>query len=248
VRLDEEQARHVRALRLTEGDVVRLTDGHGTMWQGRLTALGADGTLCTLDTPVDVSEALPLCLAFGIGNKTHTLWLVEKATELGVETLQPLEFARSRSVADAARSTSFWSKAERRAAAALEQSGGGRLPHIRPPIDLAGFVSRFAEREPVPAGHPASQSVLRVWLDRGGSPLGNVLRDWSGDVLLVVVVGPEGGLLETEAGTLVEAGFVRARLAGGVLRFETAAVAGAAVAAQHLEIMRTTRDSYGDRP
>jgi 16S rRNA (uracil1498-N3)-methyltransferase len=47
----------------------------------------------------------------------------------------------------------------------------------------------------------------------------------------VVVVGPEGGLVPPEREAFLAAGFHRVRLAPGLLRFETAALAAAAVVA-----------------
>jgi 16S rRNA (uracil1498-N3)-methyltransferase len=51
-----------------------------------------------------------------------------------------------------------------------------------------------------------------------------------GDAHLTVVIGPEGGLTPGERERLLTAGYGAIRLAAHTLRFETAAVAAAAVA------------------
>jgi 16S rRNA (uracil1498-N3)-methyltransferase len=56
---------------------------------------------------------------------------------------------------------------------------------------------------------------------------------------VVVVVGPEGGLTDEERAFLIERGFVAVQLARDLLRFETAALAAAAVVAS--QRARSTR-------
>jgi 16S rRNA U1498 N3-methylase RsmE len=89
------------------------------MWRARLASIDREGVRCLVLEPAAAAGLLDLELAFGVAAKGRTLWLIEKSVELGAAALQPLELARSASVADAARSPAFWRKAERRAAAAL---------------------------------------------------------------------------------------------------------------------------------
>ena len=145
----------------------------------------------------------------------QTLWLVEKAVELGVAVLQPVELARSVSVADAARSPASWRKAERRAAAALTQSGGADLPELLPTCTLEEYLRR-AEREP---------GDCHVTLERdAGVALLDVLGGWDGRGRIRLLVGPEGGITTEERVACGEAGFRFASLGDRTLRFETAAV------------------------
>ncbi len=229
VALSREARRHVRALRLRDGALIRVTNGRGEMWEGRLEEI--DGALaCRLEAALPVEPLLPLLLAFGVATKTRTLWLVEKAVELGVGVLQPIEFVRSASVADAARSPAFWNKARRRAEAALEQSGGAWLPELNAPIALAAYLDtgrRQSARAPMDSAErllllPSAEHELVRWL-----------RSWTGQSQLALLIGPEGGLDAKEREAIVAAGFQTARLGSRMLRFETAAIAAVAVAAQH---------------
>lgn len=227
MRLESEEVRHVRALRLQPGDPVRLTDGAGTMWRARLSSPGGKSVDCVLEEPVGAVSRLPVALAFAVGQKAHVLWLVEKATELGVARLCPLEASRSRSVADAGRSAAFWKKAERRAIAALKQSGGAWLPMLDETLEVSEFLARASKASGGATGP-------RVRLDAAGRPLRDVLHTWNGDLELSLAVGPEGGWTSAEQEALDAAGYVPARLGPLVLRFETAALAGLAVAAQQI--------------
>ena len=237
--LDDEESRHVRALRLDQGARIRLTDGGGSLWEGRLVAGGRSAT-CVLDSPSIPAAALPVELAFGVGNKAHLMWLVEKATEMGVSRLVPLESERTRSVADAGRSPAFWSKAERRSISAMKQSGGAWLPEMEPPCSLEDYVERNAG----PTGRGASGMTRRVRLDGSGEGLRSVIEAWGGKDHLGMLVGPEGGWSDGEVALLDGAGFRPASLGSLVLRFETAAIAGLAVVAQQV----LDRAATGDIP
>lgn len=123
--------------------------------------------------------------------------------------------ARLESVADAARSPAFWRKAERRAAAALTQSGGADLPELLPTCTLEEYLRR-AEREP---------GDCHVTLERdAGVALLDVLGGWDGRGRIRLLVGPEGGIMTEEREACGEAGFCFASLGDRTLRFETAAV------------------------
>ena len=91
VELKPDESRHLRALRLRAGDVVSITDGKGALWQGKLEDRGR-GMGIQLGTRATAPGALPVELWAPVGNKQAMLWLVEKATELGVSRIQPVEF------------------------------------------------------------------------------------------------------------------------------------------------------------
>jgi 16S rRNA (uracil1498-N3)-methyltransferase len=234
VLLDSAESAHVRVLRLQPGDAVRITDGAGGSWGAQLVRAGA-GLGVRLDDRLSARHPLVVDLWAPVGNKQAMLWLVEKATEFGVRQITPVEFERSASVLDAGRSRGFWQKAERRAIAALKQSGGAWLPEIRSPRTLDDCL-----------GAEAFEGPLFV-LDRSGAPLASHLSRWDARQPVTLVIGPEGGLTPAEYQTCAAAGFVRAGLAATVLRFETAAVAGlAAVEQRRLQVAGAANGPKGD--
>ena len=112
----------------------------------------------------------------------------------------------------------FQGKVRARMAAALTQCGGAWLPDIYPEANLERAVA-------------AAPPGTRVLLDADGPPLLTVQLEEP----VSIAVGPEGGVESDEREALVAAGFAPARLAGNILRFETAAVAGLAVVRAALE-------------
>jgi 16S rRNA (uracil1498-N3)-methyltransferase len=155
----------------------------------------------------------PFILIVGAGDKERFGWLAEKSAELGVTELFPLKAERTRSVAAGIREQHVQAL-QRRARQAIKQSGAGWAPAVGAPVDV-----KFAAAQ----GDPAFR-----WLaDATGDPP----PELSPAAPLVVVVGPEGGLIPEERSAFLDAGFRRVRFAPDLLRFETAALAAAAVVA-----------------
>jgi 16S rRNA (uracil1498-N3)-methyltransferase len=243
VNVDRDGVRHIRAARLRPGAELRLTDGEGALWAARLDSLTGNRARCVLLETLPSPPDLRVELAFGVASKPRTLWLVEKAVELGVPVLQPIEFRRSSSVSDAARAPAFWGKARRKAAAALTQCGGSRLPSLRAPCSLEEYLTAPASR----------RDRLRVALDRSGEDSLSELLSSSrpgANGWILLLVGPEGGMAPAERTACRAAGFRFATLGQRVLRFETAAVAGVTavslMARPRAPATRSERSEVGD--
>jgi 16S rRNA (uracil1498-N3)-methyltransferase len=210
--LDEEERHHLKVRRLADGQEVRALDGAGVVAQGRLVRNGAGLGLMVL-TAHQVPAPPLFALLVGAGDKERFGWLAEKAAELGVTDLVPLKTERTRSVAAGIREGHVHAL-QRRARQAIKQSGAPWAPRVFAPIDV-----RTA----------AAQGVGDYrWL---ADPTGEPPPALPADAPLVVVVGPEGGFVLPEREAFLAAGFHRVRLAPDLLRFETAALAAAAVIA-----------------
>lgn len=209
IRLAEEQGRHARVRRLEVGEPVALTDGRGTMACGVLREGGV------VDVAEVRSEPAPpaLTLAVGAGDRERFGWLAEKATELGVTTLLPLETARSASVAGRVRAGHV-RKLAARAREAVKQCGAAWATEVADPTSVTAFT--------------AAAAGIRWLADPSGPPPPSL----SPDEPVTVAVGPEGGFTEVEAAAMIGAGFRPVRLGSRTLRFETAALAAAIVIGQ----------------
>lgn len=213
VTLGAEVARHARALRLEAGAGIVLVDGAGRRASCTVIRAAKDAVVTTVTT-VETVPALPAVhLLVPIADRDRMLWLAEKATELGVTSWRPVLWRRSRSVRPRGEGPMFTARVRLRMQGALEQSSGGFLPALYPEATLEHALAA------VPEGR-------RILLDASGSPL----LAQALDAPITLAVGPEGGITTDELHVLEGAGFVRRSLAGAILRFETAAVAGLAIA------------------
>lgn len=214
--LDEDESHHLRVRRAESGEVVELRDGAGLAGQGVLQASGREWSVTVTEAAMMPPPAA-LTLAVGAGDRERFLWLVEKAAELGVSRVVPLETERTAGVATRIRA-SHVEKLARRAVEATKQSGAHWSPDIG---DLEAFGHFIAQ----------ARSGARWLADAGGvSP-----ETSSGEI--TVLIGPEGGLTPAERADAVEAGWTAVSLGPNVLRFETAAIAAAA----HVAIARQGR-------
>jgi len=144
-------------------------------------------------------------------------WMIEKATELGVARIVPVQAERSEKGLERAARKRLprWSRIAREAS---EQSRRARLPELHEPVDLATALQfeadyRFVLEE---AQAPAFLSVLPA-----GRPEG---------ARIALLVGPEGGWTDRERERIALAGSWRAvSLGREILRAETAAIAALAI-------------------
>ena len=210
--LDEEERHHLRVRRAADGEPARALDGAGVLAEGRLVRNG-DGFGLVVERVREVAKPPLFALIVGAGDKERFGWLAEKSAELGVTDLIPLKTERTRSVAAGIREGHVLAL-QRRARQAIKQSGAPWAPRVIAPIDVRTAAAQGA-------------GDFR-WL---ADPTGEPPPALPPDAPLVVVVGPEGGLVPPEREAFLTAGFRRVRLAPGLLRFETAALAAAAVVA-----------------
>jgi 16S rRNA (uracil1498-N3)-methyltransferase len=201
-----------RVLRLRMGESLRLFNGRGGDYAGRIERVHRDGVVVSVGEhrPLEHESPCHLTLAQGISRGERMDWVIQKATELGVSRIVPLFTDRSvvhLDATQAARKLQHWRAI---AIAACEQSGRNRLPEITSPVALAAIVENTHETGNAILLSPGA--ALRVVDLPGGATRATVL------------VGPEGGLAESEQALALRAGFTPVRIGPRVLRTETAAV------------------------
>ncbi|HXG28013.1 MAG TPA: 16S rRNA (uracil(1498)-N(3))-methyltransferase [Nevskiales bacterium] len=212
-RLGEDVAHHLlHVLRLKPGAELRLFDGRGGEYAGRLAAAGKRWIEVEAVTHQAVRRESPLRIILGqaVSRGERMDYTLQKAVELGVESIQPLDTEHSQARLEPARldrKLRHWREVAR---AAAEQSGRERLPEVHPPLTLAAWVSALP---PAP---------LKLLLDPGAGQ-GLVALAPCTDICLLS--GPEGGLSAAELAQAQQAGFTAIRLGPRILRTETAAVA-----------------------
>jgi len=207
VDLPRDQAHHlVKVLRLRDAHPIRLFDGAGREFEGRL-----QGTSRALvDGPVERAVESPLAVRLiqGISRGQKMDYALQKAVELGVTCLQPAFCERSVVRLDSKRLEKRMDHWQGVIESACAQSGRTRVPALEPAINLLEL--------PIPA------QGTGLYLDPEASQsLADVPRPGS----VSLVIGPEGGLSPLECRHLAGQGFEAVQLGPRVLRTETASVA-----------------------
>jgi len=216
-------ARHVQVLRLQPGDALTLFGDPvvGGEYAATVTRMGRSDVEVVVGAhqPLDRSPARVVHLVVGMPANERMDWLVEKATELGVASIQPVMTERSvlRLKGERAeKKTAHWQAV---AVAACEQCGGNRVPPIHPVAELQTWTRTpcWPER--------AGRALLS--LADGARPWAHALPPAPAQPLWLVI-GPEGGLSPAEDQRLRALGFEPVSLGPRVLRTETAALAALA--------------------
>jgi 16S rRNA (uracil1498-N3)-methyltransferase len=214
VTLEGTAANHVtRVLRLRIGDELTLFDGRGGEFAARIEEFRKDCVKVSVgeQRSTERESPLSLILAQGVSRGERMDWVVQKATELGVSRIIPVFTERSVVRLDAKqadRKVQHWRAI---AIAACEQSGRNRIPDVTSPVNFFDLIR---------GGEPGSTRLLL-------SPTANLrlneLREPGTGI--TVLIGPEGGLADSEHEAAISAGFRAVRLGPRVLRTETAAIA-----------------------
>jgi len=219
--LPEDAARHVQVRRLQPGDEVRLFDGAGGEWHARVTRMGKRDVDVHVDAHEAVNRELPFDLEIALGMPTNERMdaLIEKATELGVAAIQPLQTERSVLRLDAERAARRVAHWQAVAVSASEQSGRTRVPVVAPVRSVAAWLATqsddaaYGGRFVMSTG--SAPALMQVMASTSTAPRGRWLA----------FSGPEGGLATDEEAAAVARGFTRVSLGGLVLRADTAPLA-----------------------
>ena len=226
VTLDESVTRHIHVLRLAAGDDICLFDGSGYEFRARLDAINKrDATASLVDaTQPDTEARYAITLAQGIAGGDKMDWLIEKAVELGVNAVAPLQTERGVVRLSGERAVKRVQHWQALVQAACEQCGRARVPVVAPVATLREWLATAK-----------STDAPRVLLSPRGA---QSLTQWAVQSLtrivgsgIVLLIGPEGGLSPDEEALAESAGFLPLTLGRRILRTESAALV--AVSALH---------------
>jgi len=216
--LPPEAAHHAaRVLRLREGEEVQIFDGIGNECHGVIAELGGKHVIVGNITASNTNREspLPVLLAQALSSSEKMDWVIQKATELGVTEIQPLDTNRSVAKLTAERAAKRMEHWQQVAISACEQCGRNVLPQIHAPLDIMVWLQQMKQQ-------PDAKFIL---LPEGAASLHAQSKPQDRAVLLI---GAEGGFTQAESESALHCGFVPIRMGARVLRTETAAIAGLA--------------------
>jgi len=209
VELSKEQVHYLgNVLRKGEGDSARLFNGNDGEWRAEITAVSKRAAMLTVKERLREPKFSPdIMLCFAPVRKHRTAFIIEKATELGVRTLQPVITARTQF-------SKFNSdKAHLQAIEAAEQTERLDIPAIAEPKKLDALIE----------GWESSRSLIYADEAGGAKPAMETLKPLKGSA--AILIGPEGGFTSQEREYLRAQTFViPVSLGPRILRADTAAL------------------------
>lgn len=218
--LSEEESKHcIRVLRLGRGSRVHITDGRGTLHVCEIDE--ADPRRCRVRVVETLHEfeKMPYRLTMAVAptkNPDRFEWFLEKATEVGVTEIVPLDAAHSE------RRVFKPERGEKIITAAMKQSLKAYRPLLQPLTTFREAVLRpFDGRRMIahcaPALHPEGKAHLARTLRPGQA--------------VQIFIGPEGDFSSEEIALALANGFEEITLGPQRLRTETAALVAVVMAA-----------------
>ncbi len=221
--LSEEESKHcIQVLRMKEGDELMLVDGEGGFYRARITM--AHPKKCEIEifaTEKNYNKRnfyLHLACAPTKNNERFE-WFLEKATEIGIDTITPLQCEHSE------RNVIKPERLEKVLVSAMKQSLKAYKPELRESTLFKNFIAQskgFTGQKFIAHCHPSPKIILKNSYQIGK------------DVL--VLIGPEGDFSLEEVALAEANNFISVSLSTSRLRTETAAL----VACQTLNMMNET--------
>ena len=210
-----------RVLRLKESDTVHVTDGKGKLCAGRLLEANPRGCRVLITEVTNHYGARPYRLHMAVAptkNMERFEWFVEKATEAGTDTINPIICERSE------RKICKTERSERVAAAALKQCKRAQMPEIRQAVAFQDFLNSGVLKG-------AQAAIACCFTDEPRTSITQWIKQAGND--LVVLIGPEGDFSPAEIEAAIQAGCTPIDLGPAILRTETAALGVVFLAASH---------------
>ena len=217
ISLDEAAAHHlIHVLRLKVGQEIRVFNGEGGEFHGKIQTINKKSCEILLEQyeEIDHESPLKIQLAIGISRGQKMDYAIQKAVELGVSEIIPIltehcSIPHSKSFLE-----NKWSHWHGIIISACEQSNRNRLPALWKPMTLTEF---FVQCE---------ASLQLVCVLNGGSRLNSFPKP---DSDICLLVGPEGGLSQSEIAEATQNQFQLLSFGPRVLRTETAPMVAIAV-------------------
>jgi len=209
--LDEKESKHIiRVLRMKKGDSVRLIDGKGNLYEGKID--DADQKKCAIQILNVVRDFenrnYRLHIAISpLKNPERFEWFVEKSVEIGIDVITPLICRNTEKPGI---------KPERIRniiISAMKQSLKAQVTILNPPCLFSDFLNKKAE------------GLIMLAYCNSNTERKSIVDVYKKGVPAVIMIGPEGDFSEEETDMAVRKGIIPVHLGNSRLRTETAGVA-----------------------
>jgi 16S rRNA (uracil1498-N3)-methyltransferase len=212
----------VKVLRAQVGEKATLFNGRGGEYEVTLIEVTKKSARVSVDSfnPDDRTPAFSTLLGQVMSKGDRMDYAIQKATELGVSKIQLLTSERCEMRLKYDRDQKKIDHWQGIAIAACEQCGMNKVPEVLAPVSLQDWLETEL---------PTTKLVLAPNKDQV-----NVLENATQDIALLI--GPEGGLSETEIQLSNQAGFINWCIGNRVLRTETAPIVALSILNYNLTV------------
>ncbi|MGM9567945.1 MAG: 16S rRNA (uracil(1498)-N(3))-methyltransferase [Clostridia bacterium] len=209
-----------RVLRMRTGDFLRFSDNENYYYEGVITEITKDHLNVNIERvfPIDDEPRLSVTLIQCLPRGDKMDQILQKATELGVKRVIPVESENSqiRLKNKKAEKQNRWQKI---AASAAEQCGRGVIPVVETPCALSEALKQYEEKAILFCYEQEENNSFRETAERMKSETSEI----------ALVIGPEGGFSSVEAEMILAAGGRSVTMGRRILRTETAGPTALAV-------------------
>ena len=214
--LPENVFRHaVQVLRMKAGAELSLFNGQGLELMAQLEQVDKRQATVKLQQPIETNNESPLdiLLMQGISRGERMDYAIQKAVELGVKRIMPVITERCNVQLSGDRAEKRLNHWQGVVISACEQSGRSFLPELLPITSLDTALAEVNDD---------CKLVLDPEAVQGFSSVKKASR-------ITLLIGPEGGLTDTEIQRAMDGGFTGITLGPRILRTETASAAALAM-------------------
>lgn len=206
LRLDADDLKHAKALRLATGEHIEVIDADSNFYELCIESADAQRIMASITSHNELDEWLPRIALFqGLPKLDKLDTIIRGATEIGVSEIHPVLCERSISRPDAKRSRTKHERWQAIAKSAAMQSGRDSIPKVldiealpaaaKLRFDAAFIFWEEASACDSPSIEQALTQALKPMIDENALP---------SDVSIAIWIGPEGGLSEDEVKCITE--------------------------------------------
>ena len=222
---DPERHHLLNVLRLKPGDDVQVFDGEGNSYIAHLTDTESSPATASIRDHQFHAPILPHITLFQAIPKSDKMDLIiQKTTEIGVDTIVPMICERSIPKREGDAQKKRRDRWERIAIEASKQCGRPRFPKMLAPRTIGECLEQAKNYE----------LSLLLWENEVDCEIKSVLRNHPHIESISLFIGPEGGFSDAEVSEAIDNGCIPTTFGGNTLRTETAAIVAVAIAVYEL--------------
>lgn len=217
VELDSAASNHVgKVLRMKPGQHLSLFNGSGVEYTASITEVNKKHVIAAIESSIEVASESTLNTHIGqvMSRGDRMDYMIQKSTELGATEITPLTSERCEVKLKGDREEKRIKQWQQIAISAAEQCGRSKIPTIHPITTVESFVKQ------------KSQDALGLVLHHRTT---QQITDLEQPRNVRLLIGPEGGLSESEIEMATHHQFVATTFGPRVFRTETAPVAALSI-------------------